>query len=65
MNYEINKKLSIQVRGQDYIKKNDKEISELIDSCVKNIIQLGKCPTCMSDLNPSHMDKIRKELTNL
>lgn len=65
LNYEINKKLSIQVRGQDYIKKNDKEISELIDSCVKNIIQLGKCPTCMSDLNPSHMDKIRKELTNL
>lgn len=61
---EINKKLSIRTRGQAYLKQKDKEISELIESCVENIVQLGKCPTCMSDLDSSQ-DKIRKELINL
>lgn len=62
---EIQRKLSIHKRGQEYVEQKNKEITELIENCVENIVQLGKCPTCMSDLDPSHMERIRKELVNL
>jgi|GEM_PF-3624815 len=65
LNTEIQQKQSICTREKAYIAQKEKEISELIEACVKNIIQLGKCPTCMSDLDASHVDKIRKELTNI
>ena len=62
---EIEKKLEIRAKGQAYIRQKEKEISQLIDDCVENIVQLGKCPTCMSDLDSSHVDRIRNELINL
>lgn len=65
LNTEIQKKLDIRIKGQAYIKQKEKEIAQLIESCVQNIIKLGKCPTCMSDLDASHVDRIRQELINL
>jgi exonuclease SbcC len=62
---EIERKLTIRTKGRAYIAQKNKEINELIEACVKNIIQLGKCPTCMSDLDASHMGKIKDELINL
>lgn len=65
LNTEIQKKLDIRIKGQAYIKQKEKEIAQLIESCVQNIIKLGKCPTCMSDLDASHVDRIKQELINL
>lgn len=65
LNNEIERKLAIRVQGKAFIEQKDKEINELIEACVKNIIKLGKCPTCMSDLDESHMGKIKDELINL
>lgn len=62
---EINRKLSIRTQGRAYIEQKSKEINELIEACVENIIKLGKCPMCMSDLDASHMGKIKDELINL
>ena len=64
-NVEVDNKFTEIEKSQLYIQAKSKEISTLIEECVANIVKLGKCPTCMSDLDPSHMEKIRKELVNL
>lgn len=65
INAEIKERKKICTQGKAYIEQKDKEIAELIESCVEDIIKLGKCPTCMSNLDSSHIERIKKELINL
>lgn len=49
-------------KGVPILEKMKKDLEILINTCVKNIQALGKCPVCNSDLTIEHMKNIREEL---
>lgn len=55
------KKNSIK-KGKDWIEDLDRKRSILVETTIKDIISLGKCPTCYSDIDSHSVEDIRKEL---